>query len=344
MRTFLLTLWTFMTFLSFLCAEEGFSYSYLPKYVHPHQVFPVTILDATQSEASPVFSLSDSSLRPIIDSPLLIRNGKERFYTFYYQADEEVSVVLPRVLITLGERKFLLDKVTVPVEALPTPPKDFCGVLATQLKVKNYQVSHFDEKHYLATLSIEAYEANLDEIELPGFAQQGTENFKRRYAKATVELYLVLPAEKQTIRFSYYNTLKKHFEEIAVPIDLIDMRVAGQSELNPKENDFDKLKKYFFMGLTVLFLVLFLVYRDLFYLALGAVAFITLLTFYVPHKRICIEEGAPLYILPTENADISMRIPEKFETSLLGTRRDYNKIEYKKGIVGWVKNEDLCKN
>ena len=344
MRSFLLTLWAFMTFFSLLRAEGGFSYSYLPKYVHPHQVFPVTILDTTEWDETPVFSLSDAQVRPIIDTPLLIRNGKERFYTFYYQAPEEVSVVLPRVLITLGERKFLLDAVSVPIRALPAPPKDFCGVLATQLKVKNYQVSHFDEKHYLATLSVEAYEANLDEIKLPGFAQQGTENFKRHHAKATIELYVVLPAQKQTIRFSYYNTLKKHFEEISVPIDLIDMRVAGQSELNPKENDFDKLKKYFFMGLTALFVLLFLLYRDLFYLALAAVAFVTLLTFYVPHKRICIEEGAPLYILPTENANISMRIPKKFETSLLGTRRDFYKIEYKKGIVGWVKNENLCKN
>jgi hypothetical protein len=89
---------------------------------------------------------------------------------------------------------------------------------------------------------------------------------------------------------------------------------------------------------------MFLFYRDIFYLVLATVSLITLLTFYTPKKKVCIKQGAPLYILPTENSSISTKIDRKLTTILLGERLDYKKIEYKKGVVGWIKNEDLCEN
>jgi hypothetical protein len=84
--------------------------------------------------------------------------------------------------------------------------------------------------------------------------------------------------------------------------------------------------------------------RDFFYLVLGVVSLITLMTFYIPHKKICVKQGAALYILPTQTSTIGTRVENEIETMLLGERGEFRKVEYKKGMIGWIKNEDLCKN
>jgi hypothetical protein len=98
------------------------------------------------------------------------------------------------------------------------------------------------------------------------------------------------------------------------------------------------------MALVGFFFLMFLIYRDFFYLVLGTVALITLLTFYTPKEKVCIKQGAPLYILPTETSSISTKIDQQYTTPLLGERKEFRKIEYKHGIIGWVKDEDLCEN
>ena len=98
------------------------------------------------------------------------------------------------------------------------------------------------------------------------------------------------------------------------------------------------------MFLVGFFFLMFLIKRDFFYLVLGVVSLITLLTFYIPHKKICVKQGAPLYLLPTHTSTIGTKVDEDFETSLLGEREEFLKIEYKHGVIGWIKNEDLCEN
>jgi hypothetical protein len=123
-----------------------------------------------------------------------------------------------------------------------------------------------------------------------------------------------------------------------------DASVTTQSDLNPKEDSFEKLKKYTFIFLVGFFLLMFLFRRDFFYLVFGVVSLITLLTFYIPHKKICVKQGASLYILPTQTSTISTKIDQKLDTMLLSERKGFKKVEYKEGIIGWVKNEDLCDN
>ena len=98
------------------------------------------------------------------------------------------------------------------------------------------------------------------------------------------------------------------------------------------------------MSLVGFFLIMFLFRRDFFYLVFGAVSFITLLTLYIPHQKICVKQGASLYILPTQTSTVSTKIDQKLDTMLLGERQGFKKVEYKEGIIGWVKNEDLCDN
>ncbi len=327
-----------------LHAEGGFKYSYIPKKVYQKQLFPITIVDTRTQKSKPLYRFdTKNSIAPLSKKPLVIRNGNDNFYTFYFKASDQSEVVTPRIFINDGDHFTVLDAQRIPVETLSSP-NNYCGVLAADMKIKSTQVSHYDGKNYLVTLSIDAYEANLEDMYLPGASEYGIEEMHRKGAKTSAEFYVVVPDTQNRIQFTYYNTIKEQFSSLSVPVELIDTAVTTQSDLNPKGDSFDKLKKYTFMALVGFFFLMFLLHRDFFYLVLGVVSLITLLTFYIPHKKICVKQGAPLYILPTETSGISTRLAEKSETALLNRRNEFNKIEYKNGIIGWVKDEDLCKN
>ncbi len=344
LRAFVLVWGLLLMSASLLHAEGGFKYSYLPKKVYENQLFPVTIIDTREEKNTPRYQFEiNSDVRPLSTKPLVIRNGNDNFYTFYYKAKKEGEITIPRIYVNDGGEITILDAHAIPVFKLK-PREDFCGVLAADMKIHNSQVSHYDEKNYLVTLSIEAYEANLEDMHLKGVIESGVEEIVRNGAKVEGEFYVVIPTTQKELKFTYFNTIKQQYVFLKAPVELLDSTVVTQTDLNPKEDSFDKLKKYTVMALVGFFFLMFLIYRDFFYLVLGVVSLITLLTFYTPKEKVCIKQGAPLYILPTETSSISTKVESEYTTPLLGERKAFRKVEYKNGIIGWVKDEDLCKN
>ncbi len=326
-----------------LGAQDDYSYSYIPKKVYENQLFPVTIIDTTEYNNNPKFQFETSSdVFPLFKEPLLIHNGNSLFYTFYFKASKN-NIYIPRLFIVSDNVDMSLEPQNIPVSQLKNIV-NFCSVIATDMKIKSYQISNYDENSHLVIFSIEANEANLEDMRLGSTETFGLEYIKREYAKVKAEFYIVLPASQKILEFNYFNTIKKQYISLQIPTELANTSVVSQSDLHPKEDSFEKLKKYTFIILALFSLFMFLIKKDFFYLVLGAVSFITLLTFYIPHKKICIEQGAPLYILPTQTSTISTNIDQQFETMLLGVRGEFKKVEYKKGIIGWIRDENICKD
>jgi len=327
-----------------LSAQTEYKYSYVPKKVYENQLFPITLLGIGDTGTSmPTFTFDTASnTQPLFAKPLVIRNGNDSFYTFYFQAKKE-DIRIPSLSVSTihSEATFMSQNIFI---SQLKKREDFCAVLAADMKIKNSQVSNYDEKNHIVTLSLEAFEANLENMSLKGVIESGVENIKREFAKVSAEFYVVVPVEKKLLKFTYFNTIKKQYVFKEIPIVLEDASVTTQSDLNPKEDSFEKLKKYSLITLSVFFLIMFLLRRDFFYLVLSVISIITLLTLYIPHKKICVQQGASLYILPTATSTTSTKINEKLDTLLLGERNGYQKVEYKEGIIGWIKNEDLCNN
>lgn len=333
----------FFALTAFLAAQDEYKYSYMPKKVYQNQLFPVTVIDTTQRKDHPKFQFDPSStVQPLFKKPLVIRNGNDRFYTFYFKASK-INVRIPELSIVSDSAYVSLRSQTISLGSLKER-EDYCAVLAADMKIKNHQVSNYDESHHLVTLSLEAFEANLEDMRLNKVEEFGVEHLNRDNAKVQAEFYAVLPLAQKVLKFTYFNTIKKQYVFLEIPVELADASVTTQSDLNPKKDSFEKLKKYTFITLVVFFFLMFLFRRDFFYLVLGVVSLITLLTFYIPHRQICIKQGAPLYILPTQTSTMSTKVDKEFDTMLLGERGDFKKVEYKKGIIGWIRNEDLCKN
>ena len=344
LRAAYLSLGFVLFFTTLLTAQTQYKYSYIPKTVYENQLFPVTVIAISQEKnANPKFTFHSSNHSiPIYDKPLVVRNGNDSFYTFYFQAKTD-DIKIPSLLINTQDAQLTLRSQHIRIKQLKKR-HDFSHVLAADMKIKNSQVSNYDEKNHIVTLSLEAFEANIEDMALNNVNESGTENIKRIFAKVEAEFYVILPVETKKLKFTYFNTIKKQYVFLEVPVVVKDASVVAQSNLNPKEDNFDKLKKYTLITFSGFFLLMFLFKRDFFYLVLTVISIITLLTLYIPHKKICISQGAPLYILPTATSTTSTVIGEKTQTSLLGTHEDYYKIEYKEGIIGWIKNENTCNN
>lgn len=335
-----------------LWSQSGIDYSYLPKKVYEHQVFPVTVISTAKESNNSIESLSFDALspqKPLFEEPLILRNGNDTFYTFYFKAGKLIKnrgfIQIPRLFIKTETTESTLDPVAIPILSLTSlhPLKDFSNVLAASMRIKNYQVSNFDTKNHLVTISLEAYEANLEDINVSQVLQSGIESLRRDQSKVTGDFFVVLPATQKAFSFSYFNTVKRTFETLSFKTELANASVTTQSDLNPKVDAFERLKRYTLITLALFFSLMFLWRRDFFYLLLGAISLITLTTFYIPHKKICVKQGAPLYILPTDTSTITTHVGNRFTTALLGERGAFKKIELKKGVIGWIKDEDICK-
>ncbi len=334
--------WLFITvvfaFTTLLSAQNEFKYSYMPKTVYENQLFPVTLVG---KDDSTILTFDTTSIiQPLFSKPLKVKNGNDIFHTFYFKASK-IDVRIPRLFLSSDTHEYSLDGHTIPLSSLRSNER-FSSVLAADMKIKNNQVSNFDGKNHMVTLSLEAYEANLEDMALKGINESGIENLQRDNAKVTAEFFAVLPREQKELTFTYFNTIKKRYVPLVVPVEVPNASVTTQSDLNPKVDAFERLKRYTLIFFSLFFLIMFLWKRDFFYLVLGVISIITLLTFYIPHKKICVKQGAPLYILPTPTSTIGTRIETRLDTMLLGERSDFKKIEYKQGIIGWVKDEDIC--
>ncbi len=330
-----------LSFTSYINAQGEYHYSYIPKKVYENQLFPVTVVGIGTSQESATLTYDSASpIQPLFDTPLEVKNGHNTFYTFYFKAGK-TDVRIPMLFISSDIQDVTLEKHYISIETLK-PQKDFSGVLAADMKIKNYQVSNFDGSNHMVTLSIEAYEANIEDMILSSVSEYGIENLKRDYAKVTAEFYAVLPRAQKELAFTYFNTIKQRYIPMNISVNVADASVTTQSDLNPKVDAFKRLKRYTLVTFSIFFLLMFIWRRDFLYLVLGVVSIITLLTFYIPHKKICVKQGAPLYIIPTETSTIGTRVEKELDTMLLAERGEYKKVEYKKGIIGWIKNEDLC--
>ncbi len=321
-------------------SANDIEYSFVPKKVYEKQVFPISFLGTTSSDDKISFGFIGKN--PILRNAVVIKNGTKTFYTFYFKTTKS-PFNIPKIIVNINGEEKILKGVSIPVKKLPYRA-NFSGVIASGLKIKSYQASIYDEKTNLISLLIEAHDANLEDIYVPDALKDGIENLKRVGSKIEGNYYIVLPANQKRLTFSYFDTIKNSFIDKTIPISIDDGSVAAQTDLNPKDDSFELLKKYILIGIVVLFLLLFLWKRDFFYLILALIASITLLTFYTPLSKICVKGGSPLYIIPTYNSTISGYTDKKIITNELFKRGEYHKIEYKNGIIGWIKDEDICKN
>jgi hypothetical protein len=330
-----------------IAANAPYSYSYIPKSVYENQLFPVSIHIKHYNPKDKLnFEYDNMSLiQPISNKPVVAINQDEAFYTFYFKVKEKKPTIeIPTLAIWNLDQTYILNAQEIKVKKLDKSKNlDFCGVLASKFRVNSIKIDPYDSEHILVTLNIEANEANLEDMHILNVIDDGIENLKRDGSNINANYYFIVSSTLEKIRFSYYNTIKKEFKSNTIDIKKYQNRIIN-AELNPKELSFDKLKKYVLFGFTLFFMVLYLLTYDKLYLFIFVVSGAALFYIYFSNKNICIQEGASLYILPTKNSNISLRVDEQIERQVIKEYNNFYKIEYKNSITGWIKKDELCQD
>ena len=337
---------TLLLLVGSLAAQTTYSYSYVPKQIYATQIFPVTIIaDSIDNKTPPRFYFDrDSSIKPINTTPMKDENDHNTFFTFYFKAPQNDIRVPILTIVDRGQTVSLKSKY-IPVKLLDTSaqPK-FCGLIATSCKVLNLQVSPFDDNRTLVSAILKVTEGNVRELKIADSLEDGIEKLTTNGASSTIEYYFVIPSKIKEVTTSYFNTLQGRFITKKIATDFQNKPVAAQENLNPIDSSFDKVKKYGMIFMTFLLLVMLLIRRESFYLILFLVGVVIIFNMFRSRDKICIEEGALLYILPTSISTIGGHIDRDIETDILNKRGEYYKIEYDNGIIGWIKHENICKD
>lgn len=361
-KSFVLIVLIVSFLISFLNAQSNFSYSYIPKKVYATQVFSITIQEDTKaipkmgtivisdvesnnSSVHPKFEFDKKSpIQPINKIAIIDINGANTFYTFLFKAGKH-DMKIPALTIYNNNFITKIRRKYIPVQILDSSAKkSFCGLIATNCKIVSSQVSTFDDKHNQIYMTIKATEANPEDINITSSIESGIEKITRNGSSVLFKYYFVVPSTQESMVVSYYNSISHKFISKTISTNYKDKPVAAQDSLNPIDSSFDKIKRYGLIFMSLLFLFLFIKTKDFFYLPLLALTIIALFSIFTPHKHICVQQGAKLYIIPTYTSSVGGIVTEKTKVTLLNKRGKYNKIEYKNGLIGWIKDEDFCKN
>jgi len=324
-----------------------YSYSYIPKKIYASQVFPVTILASGIPSGENVRFEFDSSngVKPINPDPVKLSNGNDFFYTFYFRANGENDLIIPKLVVRDGnDTQVLPDRQLHIYKLESSSQKDFCGLIASDCTLLSSQVSMFDENNTLVSIKFKAHEANPEAIHIPIAGEEGLEKIERKNSLVNAEYYFVIPSSYKDVNLSYFNTIQHRFVTFKIKTDYHSQPVAAQVELNPKASWFESLKKYGTVALALFFGLMFWWQRDWLYMIIFVSLLFLLYLIYRPEAALCVREGAPLYILPTHSSRISTNIDKRLFLRPLGQHEDYYKINYRNGIIGWINEEDLCKD
>ena len=220
----------------------------------------------------------------------------------------------------------------------------YSRVIADSISVEMTTTKQYDNKSLLCTFELLAKNGNLEDFSLKEFGVQNVESFTDDSNEQRLLYSVIVPLHTKEIKFDYYNTSNKEFESVIISIELEDGLISTQTDLNPGESNFLFLKRLFFLGLTVVALLLFFIKRKVVFLVVTVVFLTILIILMLPNKKGVISKATKIYILPTKNSTIFKITKEPKNVEILNSKHSFVKILLEDKTIGWVKDNDIKKD
>lgn len=213
--------------------------------------------------------------------------------------------------------------------------KDFSGVIASNLDVKNYKTTKYDEKNNILVLEIDANESNLEDFRLR-FEKQGIDSIERDLPFTKVFYYALISQKVDSLNFEYFNTKTNKYIPISLPIFIEDDKTVNQSDLDPQDTN---LKLYKVVGLSTLlaiFIIIFAIKRGRFNLFMIVVLSAIIIYDLIPNRVIKLQKECKIRLLPTKNSTIFMITNREISAEFLSRQNGYMKVLLPDNNIGWV--------
>lgn len=259
--------------------------------------------------------------------------------TFNFLATSS-KIILPKITASIDEYQSSLPGVHIEGVTL-NPDKKFSKLLANDFNITNVHAKKYDNKTNIITFEAEAAHCNIKAFHLDLANEQGFESVKEDINASSMTYYAVIPKKYDTLEFTYFNLLKERYVKIKMPVDIIDDSVSTQSDLKPTENKNYIIKMGVAAIIIVIGLALLLVYRQWWMVIIVIIPGIYIALQARPAEQICVKAGAPLYLLPIENATVFDKLTTRGEFEVKHSIEGYKQITHNNKI-GWVNEDDIC--
>ncbi len=328
------------------------SYEHFPSKIYKNQIFSVTVkvlnTNKNYTELWREFGTFDG-MRVIQNFPETDQVDYTSYDTYYFQATKDV-VRTPDLLY-----KLLRDD---GIEYQPARVKGknfatvelqsdeyFCNVLAEEFSVKSYKTTAYDTTNNIIVFSVEAKGANIEDFNITQATIQGFESFKYVLPDAFMTYYAVIPKHIRKLEFNYFDLKKSAYIPVIINIEVDDDTVSTQMDLAPTQYTHTYAKIMIAATLIIIGLVLFIIKRQkryFFIIALTPILYVAWV--YFPKERLCVKPDAKIYLLPMENSTVFKKSYGTQHLQKLGKVDDYSKVLLRNSNIGWIKDEDICKD
>jgi len=344
-KTLLLTL----IFISSLFANKVIylSYDEIPQRVIKGEIFPVTYktLSTVKKFDDVLYEFSNQKNLQILDeAPQRVRKGKYYYDTFHMQAtkknarlpDVEAFLMAPHDYNSTKLKGSKLNVITL------NPSKKFSNIIANNFSILEYKTTVYDNTHNIVIFVASAQNCDIEKIHFNDVYKQGTESESGTYDDVKITYFLVIDKTIENFSFSYFNLLKNDYIQVTIPIIVNDDSVTTQSDLRPRDQSHDTIKMYIAAAVAFVGFLLILIRRRYLYLVLIIIPLIYIIYLAIPQKKICIKEGAQIYLLPVKNSTIFETTHTQYHLTKEGQVQNFIKVKLTNNKIGWVKHEDTC--
>jgi len=343
------TLLVALIFVSSLFATKVvyLSYDEIPQRVIKGEIFPVTYktLSTVKNFDDVLYEFSNQRGIKILDeTPQRVQNGKYYYDTFHMQAlsstarlpDVEAFLMAPHDYNSTRLLGTKLNVITL------NPDEKYANIIADDLTLNKYKTTVYDNTHNIVIFMVSLQNSNAKEMHINNVYKQGIESYTGNYKESEITYFLIIDKKIENFSFTYFNLEKNEYVRVTIPIVVSDDSVTTQSDIRPKDQSHERIKMYIAAAIALLGFILILLRKKYFYLIFILIPLVYIIYLSIPQKKICIKEGAHIYLLPVENGTIFETTQSKYYLTKEGAVQNFIKVKLTNDKIGWVKNEDTC--
>lgn len=327
-------------------------YTSYPKRVFTGQRFEVhlkaLILNdkSTYDKIITTFTQEDG-IKLLIDEIKWHKDDDDSYSTTLIYKVFDQEFVLPRITLTLYKDTEIVDFISIKspniqYERIAINQDNFSNIIAKNLTIISAKTKQYTNNILHTTLNIKAQYSNLEDFKLNSYkSAQGVSSLTTTYPEQDLYYYVLIPTHTKNIQFTYYNSVEKRFIKVQVPIILDEDLVSTQTELNPYNSNILIYKQIAVAIVLLVFILIFFKTKKVFYLVFVALFFMILTYLFMPNKKIVLDKGVKVYILPTSHSTIFKKLEHKQLVEIINQKENFVKVLFDNENIGWVKKYDI---
>ena len=277
-------------------------------------------------------------------SPIWYKDKDNIFISTITFKSKIKQFTLPSISLYLMKEKKVIKKISIKLpkiefEKIAINQELFSHILASNLEINTVKTKQYTNSVFLTTINIEATNSNLEDINLSKYKKQKIESLTENYPYQNLYYSIMIPSHTKEVIFTYYNTIIKDFIMITLPISLKEDLVSTQTDINPYSSSMLVYKQSFIIALLIIAFLIYFITRNSKHLFIIAILLSLLAYLFIPNKKIILEKGRKVYILPTTPATIFHTLKQKELVEIVSQKGKYIKILFKNQNIGWIKND-----